>query len=146
MLLDAFGVFGSGLQRLSGKFLADQGANRFAVGQMPEGAQLAGDVAERRGFDRTGEDRQPAAIGAQLVQEVILAAAADDVDALVLPAGDRGQRFECLAVEEGEALEDAAREFAGGLRFALTGFTTIVGDRLLHRRGVGKRSSLGLIR
>ena len=76
--------FRARIQVLSGKVVAHQRADCREVGEMAEGAQLAADIAERRGFDRSGEHGETAEVGAELVEESVLAAATDDMDAMIV--------------------------------------------------------------
>ena len=56
-------------------------------GYRPDGARLHQDVAEGRGLDRAGLDREAAGVGGQLAQQLVAGASPDQVHDVDLPAG-----------------------------------------------------------
>ena len=62
----------------------------------------------------------------------------DDVEHVEVDVGEILQPCKYLAIAESKTLEDAAAEFAIGLRNVLTGLFAILLNRLYHARWVGK--------
>ncbi len=82
-------------------------------GDFPQGHGLDEQVSGGGGFGGTGDDGFAAGVGGHLVEQLILAAASDNVDDFDALAEDVLQAFERAAVGEGEAFEAGADEFAG---------------------------------
>ena len=55
---------------------------------------LHGDVAKRRRFDRTGDDRAAGGVGGELIEQPVARTAADDPDFVDPAAGQRLERID----------------------------------------------------
>src|SRR5437016_10166612 len=89
---------------------------------MPSGHCLDEDVADGGGFDGAGDDGAPAGIGGHLVEQFVLAAAADNVDYFDFAPEDVLEAFQRAAIGQREAVEAGADEVAargGGLLASL---------------------------
>ena len=88
---------------------------------MAKGDCLEHDVAGGSGFGGAGENRDLHGVGGELIQQVVVAAATDDVEALDSAAGEFFDLLQGAAVEEREAFEGATDESAFGFRCGLVG-------------------------
>ncbi len=100
--------------------------------QMAERDGLNQNVAERGAFGRANDDGNIQRVGGKLIQCRVLAAAADDMEALDFPAGERFQPARDDAIEQCEAFINAtdAGALVGGR--ALAGFPAEPGDFFRH--------------
>lgn len=79
--------------------------------QFVQGHQLDADIAQRRGLYGPGNHRDAAGVGAQLIKQRVLAAAADNMQLAERLAAELGQFAEYAGVEQGQAVENTARQF-----------------------------------
>lgn len=82
--------------------------------------QLDTDVAERRRFNRPRHDANTAGIGAQLVQQGVLAATTDNVQLAERFAAQCRQFLQDIGVQQCEAVENTARQFRVAIRHRLS--------------------------
>ena len=83
--------------------------------------QLDADIAKRGGFNGAGHYRQAAGIGAQLVKQRVLAAAADDMQLAERVAAECRQFVQYPGIQQRQAVKNAARQFGGSDRDRLGG-------------------------
>lgn len=102
---------------------------------MAEGDGLEDDVAERGGFDRSGDDGATSGVGCELVQQFVLAATTDDVKHLSFQAGDFFDLTQGAVVLQGEAFQDTAGDGSGSDGFWLFRFAAKRGDLGGHAAG-----------
>ena len=74
------------------------------------GAGLHQQVAQRGGLDRAGDDRQAGRVGDELAQQLVLRAAADDVDDVDPPPGQPWRVLDSGGERVGQAVQDAAHD------------------------------------
>ena len=99
---------------------------------MAEGDGLDQNVAEGGAFRRSGDDGDLERVGGILIERGVLAAAADDVEALDFLAGEPFEFPQGVAVEQREAFVDAAHARADVGRHGLAGLAAKVGDLFRH--------------
>ena len=114
------------------------------LGAAHDGAQLVHrlDIAQRHGLreqiadgralDGAGDNRTVEGVGCELVQQLILAAAADDVQRIDALALDLLETLECPAVFECERFVDAPRDLADGLGHRLVRPAAVILNFLDH--------------
>lgn len=93
------------LYRIAGGLQVAVGAGRDELYQQ---------IAQRRALGWAGKDRQAGRVGGHLVEVVVLAAAADDVQACVGLAGQSLQLLDRAAVIARERVVDDLHDLAGG--------------------------------
>jgi len=121
--------------------LGDEGAAGGDGGEGSGGNCLRHDVSESSGFDGAGEDSHAGGVGGHLVEEVVLGAAADDVQCsefFASPPRDFFEHFGDFGVGEGEGFEDDSGELAVGGGDGLVGFGAVGGDFSGHVSGGGE--------
>src|SRR5258706_10367469 len=89
---------------------------------MPSGHCLNENVDDGGGFDRAGDDGTARGIGGHLVEQLVLAAAADNVDYFDFAPEDVLEAFERAAIGQREAVEAGADEVAARGGRLLAGF------------------------
>lgn len=100
-------------------------ADDFAGGgegwDVTEGDGLEHDVTGGGGFSGAGEDGNAGSIGGELIEEIVVAAAADDVETIDLLVSELFDLAKGAAIKERETFEGAANEAAFGLGGGLAG-------------------------
>ena len=91
----------------------DDAAQVRQVADLTEGHCLHERVAHRSGFIRSDDDTSAGGVGRHLVEQRILAAAADDMNRVETLLQDRFERGQLFAISEGETFERGANELAG---------------------------------
>ena len=97
-----------------------------AVGYQACGLRLEEKVAYGRGLHGAGNHRQPYGIGRPLVQEVVGAAAADDVELFYFEGSEALQYAQDLLVPFGKGMEDAAYHLSVGQCVILSGAKDLI--------------------
>lgn len=100
---------------------SDDLAEGLEVGEVAGAEGLGEGVADGGGFVGADDDGAVEGVGGHLVEEGVLAAAADDVEDFDAVAQEGFEVFEDFGVAEGEALEAAADVLAGGFGAGLVG-------------------------
>ena len=118
-----------------GEGLGDEGAAGGDGGEGSGGDGLRHDVSQCGSFDGACEDGHAGGVGGHLVEKVVLAAAADDVQRSELSAGDFFEHSGDLCICDGEGFEDDAGELAVGGGDGLVGFRAMGGDFARHVAG-----------
>jgi hypothetical protein len=106
---------------------------------------LDDEVAEGGGLDGAGEDGALAGVGCELVEELILGSAADDVDGVDAAGGEGLEIAEDEAVGEGEGVEAGADVLAGGFGDGLVCFSRVSADLVKEVAGGGEAGVMRIV-
>ena len=90
--------------------------------QLVQGHQLNADIAQGGGLNRAGGHGDAAGVGAQLVEQFVLAAAADNMQLAERLTAQRRQLVEHPGVEQRQAVKNTARQLGVGIGNRLPGF------------------------
>ena len=85
-------------------------SRRFQILDIAQGDHLRAKITQSRCLNRPGTDRQLACVGAELVEKIIPASAANDVNLCELFATQGFQFLFHFSIGEGQTVEDAARQ------------------------------------
>jgi hypothetical protein len=97
-----------------------------------QGPGLDEDVAERRGLDRPGEQRQPAGVGGKLAQQRIASPTTDHVEDVDIASGELLGLTNGTPVGQGEAVDDATDSLGRVARRRLACAAARPGDSCRH--------------
>ena len=99
-------------------------------------------IADGGALDGAGHDGAVDGVGCKLVEKLVLAAAADNVQRVDTLALDLLQTLQCPAVFEREGFIDAPRDLAGGLRH---GLVRLAAERLSFLDHPAAREELAVV-
>src|SRR5687768_13042961 len=99
---------------------------------MTEGQRLQDDIAGGGGFGGAGENGNSGGVGGELIEEIVIAAAADDVETIDFLIRELLDLAQCSAVKERERFERAADECPFGFRRGLAGAAAELDDLRNH--------------
>ena len=106
--------------------------------EMAEGERLDQNVAGRGGFGRPGENGEVDGIGGELIEQIVVAAAANDVETFHFISCNDGDLVERASVKQCEAFESAADEGAFVRGDGVIGSAAEFGDLCGHVLGSKK--------
>ena len=134
------GLGALGVDALDIEGAGNAGTGIGQVGKIAAGDHLNDKVADAGTFDGAGEHGEPAGIGRHLVEVVILAAAAHDVDARVVVARKLTQALDGLGIRARKAAVVGTHDLAHGVRDRLAALGTGLLNLLDH--GVGGQETV----
>ena len=132
-----------GLEGLERNRLAHEAAHQLDVGSFSGSQRLNHDIAHGSSFRRARNHGDADGICRPLVEQLVAASSADDVQHFYRIGRKRLKVFQHLAVAQGKALEDAAHDLPARLDGRLLVCRAIRLDGFFHIRRVGEDRVIG---